>query len=112
MIIQNIGTRWFTDLSFTVSTEDVEKTGGALGDDKNQLSALRKSFCDENIARSACGRWMRSHAGMPVHFSKPCRRDINIGMISTSEIKVSVVVAQDRAAERSGRSIKRFKLGG
>ena len=100
MIIQNIGADGYTDMSFTVSTEDVEKTSLLSDMIRNSVGA-QEVTCDENIAKvSVVGVGMRSHTGIASQLFKAlAEKNINIQMISTSEIKISVVVAQDRAEE-------------
>lgn len=100
MIIQNIGADGYTDMSFTVSTEDVEKTSLLSDMIRNSVGA-QEVTCDENIAKvSVVGVGMRSHTGIASQLFKAlAEKNINIEMISTSEIKISVVVAQDRAEE-------------
>lgn len=100
MIIQNIGEDGYTDLSFTVSTADIEKTS-SLGDlIKAEVGAERISY-DENIAKiSIVGIGMRSHTGVAMKvFRTLADMGININMISTSEIKISVVIAKNRAED-------------
>ncbi|MFC1607594.1 aspartate kinase [Candidatus Latescibacterota bacterium] len=100
MIIQNIGSDGYTDMSFTVSTEDIEKTSSIAELIKTSVGAQEVN-CDENIAKvSVVGVGMRSHSGIAsTLFKALAEKNINIEMISTSEIKISVVVAQDRAED-------------
>ena len=112
MIIQNIGADGFTDLSFTVSTEDMEKTNSLSNLIKDSVGA-QEVTCDENIAKvSVVGVGMRSHTGVAsTLFKTLAEKNINIDMISTSEIKVSVVVSQDRAVEAVKALHDAFDLG-
>jgi len=112
MIIQNIGADGYTDLSFTVSTEDVEKTSHLSEIIKNSVGA-QEVTCDENIAKvSVVGVGMRSHTGIACKLFKAlAEKNINIEMISTSEIKISVVVALDRAEEAVRVLHEAFHLG-
>ena len=100
MIIQNIGADGFTDLSFTVSTEDIEKTYSLSDLIKADVGA-HEVTCNKDIAKvSVVGVGMRSHTGVAMKlFRALADKNINIDMISTSEIKVSVVVSQDRAED-------------
>ena len=95
MIVQNTGADGLTDLTFTVKREDYEKTLELLQPVTGQLGA-RDLSGDNRIAKvSVVGRGMRSHAGVAARFFDClARENINIQMISTSEIKISVVVAQ------------------
>ncbi len=112
MIIQNVGEDGYTSLSFTVSTGDIEKTS-LLGDlIKNESGAERVS-CNENVAKvSIVGVGMRSHTGVASKvFKTLADKMINIEMISTSEIKISVVVARDKAEEAVKALHEAFDLG-
>ena len=112
MIIQNIGADGFTDLSFTVSTEDIEKTS-SLSELIKADAGAQEVICDEDIAKvSVVGVGMRSHAGVAMKLFKVlAEKNINIEMISTSEIKVSVVIAQDRVQEAVKALHEAFGLG-
>ncbi len=112
MIIQNIGADGFTDLSFTVSTEDIEKTS-SLSELIKADAGAQEVTCDEGIAKvSVVGVGMRSHAGVAMKLFKAlAEKNINIEMISTSEIKVSVVISQDRVQEAVKALHKAFELG-
>lgn len=100
MIIQNIGQKGFANLSFTVTTGDIAKTASLADMIKNEVGAESVTF-DENIAKvSVVGIGMRSHTGVAEKvFRTLADREINIEMISTSEIKISIVISKDRADE-------------
>lgn len=100
MIIQNVGADGYTDLSFTVSTEDVSKTSSVAEMIKESVGASEVT-CNENIAKvSVVGVGMRSHTGVAQKvFNTLAYHKINVDMISTSEIKISVVVSGDKAKE-------------
>jgi aspartate kinase len=93
MILQNVSEDGFTDFTFTVAKADFKKalliTKAAAG----EINA-RDVLTDENISKvSVVGLGMRSHAGVATKmFETLAKEGINIQMISTSEIKVSVVV--------------------
>jgi aspartate kinase len=93
MIVQNIGADNTTDFTFTVNKNDYEKALDVLGRVASDLGA-RKVSGDTQIAKiSVVGVGMRSHAGIASRmFEALARESINIRMISTSEIKISVVV--------------------
>lgn len=112
MIIQNVSEDGFTDLSFTISTEDIEKAS-ALGDLIKQESGAERVTYDNQIAKvTVVGVGMRSHTGVAsILFKTLADRNININMISTSEIKISVVVAKDRALEAVQALHEAFDLG-
>ncbi|MDS4068099.1 MAG: aspartate kinase [Candidatus Competibacter sp.] len=93
MIIQNIGHDGTTDFTFTVHRNDYERTLEILREHATQLGA-REVSGDTRIAKlSLVGIGMRSHAGVASKmFQALAKEGINIRMISTSEIKISVVV--------------------
>jgi aspartate kinase len=94
MIIQNIGSdQETTDFTFTVHRNDYTKAMGILRDTAKALAA-REVLGDEKIVKiSLVGVGMRSHAGIASRmFEALAREGINIRMISTSEIKISVVI--------------------
>ena len=95
MIVQNTGADGSTDVTFTVRRADYERAREILGGVQRELGA-RAIDGDERIAKvSAVGVGMRSHAGVATRmFDALAAENINIQMISTSEIKISVVVAE------------------
>lgn len=95
MIIQNTGADGTTDLTFTVHRTDYRKAVAALERVAKTLKA-REVNGDDRIAKiSVVGVGMRSHTGVAsVMFKALADEGINIQMISTSEIKISVVVEE------------------
>ncbi len=93
MIVQNIGSDGTTDFTFTVHRNDYEQAKKILCDTARELGA-KDCTGDDKIAKvSIIGGGMRSHAGVASQmFEALAKENINIRMISTSEIKVSVVV--------------------
>jgi len=93
MIVQNIGSDSSTDFTFTVHKNDYAKARDILCKTGEILGA-KQCTGDENIAKVAIvGAGMRSHAGVASKMFKTLADEgINIRMISTSEIKVAVVV--------------------
>jgi len=93
MIVQNVGEDGTTDFTFTVHRVDYPKGMAILEDVAKELSA-RQVTGDDNIVKiSVIGVGMRSHAGIArTMFATLAKEGINIQMISTSEIKISVVV--------------------
>ena len=100
MIIQNIGREGYANLSFTVSTDDIAKTEAIEDIIKSEVGA-EELTSDKNIAKvSVVGIGMRSHTGVAEKvFRVLAEKKINIEMISTSEIKISVVINRERAEE-------------
>ena len=93
MIIQNVGHDGTTDFSFTVNRSDFAKAQGVLESVKSHIGA-REIVGDNKICKvSAVGVGMRSHPGVASQmFRALAEEGINLQMISTSEIKISVVV--------------------
>ena len=93
MIIQNMGDDGATDFTFTVHRNDYKQAFDILQRSANKLEA-REVRGDAQIAKiSLVGVGMRSHAGIAsTMFKALADEGINIQMISTSEIKISVVV--------------------
>jgi aspartate kinase len=96
MIVQNISEDGHTDLTFTVARSDLDRAVAVLEDCRNTLGfyALKP---DSNVVKiSVIGVGMRSHAGVAKQmFQTLAEKGINIQVISTSEIKVSVLIAAE-----------------
>ncbi|NOQ80315.1 MAG: aspartate kinase [Gammaproteobacteria bacterium] len=93
MIIQNIGADGTTDFTFTVHRNDFEDAKQVLTGVANDLGAREVQGDDKIVKISLVGVGMRSHAGIASKMFKTLAEEgININMISTSEIKISVVV--------------------
>ncbi len=93
MIVQNVGLDKKTDFTFTVHRSDYKRAKSVLDEVCKKLGA-EKAMGDSNIAKvSIVGVGMRSHAGVATKmFEVLSDEGINIQMISTSEIKISVVI--------------------
>ncbi len=93
MIIQNVGVDGLTDFSFTVHRGDFHKAMEILQQVQSHICA-REVLGDDKIAKvSVVGVGMRSHVGIAsTAFRALAEEGINIQMISTSEIKISVVI--------------------
>jgi len=93
MIIQNVGHDGSTDFSFTVPRGEYARTTAILDQVKGHIGA-RELIGDNKIAKvSVVGVGMRSHVGIASKmFRTLAEEGINIQMISTSEIKISVVI--------------------
>ena len=111
MIIQNTGHDATTDFTFTVHRNDYKTARSILQNTAESLGA-REVIGDEHIAKiSVVGVGMRSHAGIAsTMFESLAKESINISMISTSEIKISVVI-DEKYLELGVRSLhKTFNL--
>jgi aspartate kinase len=95
MIVQNVAADNCTDFTFTVRREDYDAATSILSDVAQDVGA-REVSGDNKIAKlSLVGVGMRSHAGVASKMFKVLfDESINIQMISTSEIKISVVIAE------------------
>ncbi|RLB19280.1 MAG: aspartate kinase [Deltaproteobacteria bacterium] len=95
MIVQNTSEDGKTDLTFTVPKSEFRKTLSMVTQQAEEIQA-EKVLGDENITKiSIVGVGMRSHAGVAQKmFEVLARENINIMMISTSEIKISCVIDQ------------------
>ncbi|MCK6410548.1 aspartate kinase [Thauera sp.] len=111
MIIQNVGHDGSTDFSFTVGRGDLAKTVKVLEGVQAHISA-RAIETDSNTCKvSIVGVGMRSHPGVASQmFRTLAEEGINIQMISTSEIKISVAI-EDKYLELAVRALhKAFGL--
>ena len=112
VIVQNVSHDGMTDLSFTVSRGDLPKAMKILKDQVKPHIKCKEVTGDDRMAKvSIVGMGMRSHAGIAAQmFRTLAEEGINIQMISTSEIKISVVV-DEKYAELAVRVLhKAFEL--
>jgi aspartate kinase len=112
MIVQNQSVDGTTDFSFTVNRNDFQKVIQLMEKDIVPAVGARQMIPDENVAKvSIVGIGMRSHAGIAsLMFKTLADENINIQMISTSEIKTSVLI-QDKYMELAVRALhKAFDL--
>jgi aspartate kinase len=97
MIVQNVSVdEGRTDLTFTVTRADLPRALAALESKKEEIG-YRRLISDANVVKvSVIGVGMRSHAGVAQSMFKAlAEKGINIQVISTSEIKVSVLIAEE-----------------
>jgi len=95
MIVQNVGADGSTDFTFTVHRADFKKAMETLKQVAKSMGAREVGGDDTIVKISIVGVGMRSHAGIAsTMFKALAAEGINIQMISTSEIKVSVVVEE------------------
>jgi aspartate kinase len=95
MIIQNISRTRSTDISFTIEQKDLEKTRDVIKKVVKKIGAKGARY-DKGIAKvSVVGIGMRSHSGVAAKmFTSLASANVNIEMISTSEIKISCVIGR------------------
>ena len=98
MIVQNVSKTGITDISFTVAKDDVGRAEEALKPVLDELGDGVSIEAQDGIAKlSMVGIGMRSHSGVAAEMFKALSEaGVNIEMISTSEIKVTVTVAEDQ----------------
>ncbi len=96
MIVQNVSASGTTDMTFTVGRADLARTQQILAENQATIGAA-EVLTDPNVTKiSVVGVGMRSHAGVAnTMFATLAAKGINIQVISTSEIKVSVLIAAD-----------------
>jgi aspartate kinase len=94
MIVQNIGASSHTDFSFTVHRNEYQRALDVLAEERRKGLEAREVIGDNKICKvSVIGIGMRSHVGIASKMFKALADEgINIQMISTSEIKISVVI--------------------
>jgi aspartate kinase len=112
VIVQNVGHDGMTDMTFTVHRNDYARAMKILRDQVQPHLKFREVSGDERIAKvSIVGMGMRSHAGIAAQmFRTLAEEGINIQMISTSEIKITVVI-EEKYTELAVRVLhKAFEL--
>jgi aspartate kinase len=112
VIVQNVGHDGMTDMTFTVHRNDYAKAVKLLKEQVKPHIKCREVSGDEKIAKvSIVGMGMRSHAGIAAQmFRTLAEEGINIQMISTSEIKITVVI-EEKYTELAVRVLhKAFEL--
>lgn len=113
MIVQNVSAEGTTDISFTTHADEVPKITSFLGPVVTEIGA-RGFTAQGGIAKlSVVGIGMRSHTGVAARmFEMLAKAGINIQMISTSEIKISVIVDENRVEEGANIVHAGFNLEG
>ncbi len=97
VIIQNASEKGFTDLTFTVPREDYHRCYSILENVVKELGAQDVKGDDKIAKLSLVGVGMRSHTGVAnTMFKILADNEINIQMISTSEIKISVIIEEEK----------------
>ena len=105
MIVQNVGHANTTDFTFTVHRNDFAKTMAIVQNTAAAIGAREVSGDDKIAKVSIVGVGMRSHVGIARQmFETLAKENINLQMISTSEIKISVVV-EDKYMELAVRAL-------
>jgi len=112
MIVQNVSTEGYTDMTFTVPRTDFKKALRITEEVAKELSAKGVTSNNHIAMVSLVGVGMKTHSGIASRmFSALAREGINIIMISTSEIKVSCVI-DEKYTELAVRTLHdAFNLG-
>ena len=97
MVVQDVGTGGRAEVSFTVPQDDLAETLTAAEDAIDELDA-GEVLHGTNVSKvSVVGEGMRIHTGVAaLMFQSLCDGGVNIGMVTTSEIKISVLVDRDQ----------------
>ena len=114
MIVQNVSRTGIADISFTLTKAELGKAREALEPLIAQFGGGAKLEAEDGIAKlSVVGIGMRSHSGVASQmFQALAEAGINIQMISTSEIKTAVIIAEDRIDQAANVVHQAFGLAG
>jgi aspartate kinase len=111
MIVQNVAAGGATDISFTLNQADLPKAEGALGPVVKAIGAAGMEARGGIAKLSVVGIGMRSHSGVAAKlFECLGSAGINIQMISTSEIKIAVIIDEALVGEAASRAHAGFGL--
>jgi len=111
MIIQNQGHDGTTDFTFTISRADIAQAKQILQATADKLGARETDFDDSIVKLSLVGIGMKSHSGIAsTMFKVLADNNINIQMIGTTEIKISVVINEERLDTAVQELHKTFEL--
>ena len=111
VIVQNVSVDGKTDFTFTVSTEDQDAIKGIIEDIRQKIE-FKDLIIDSEIAKvSLVGVGMRSQSGVASKtFKALSENDVNIQIISTSEIKITMVIKEDELDKAVQVLHKEFEL--
>jgi len=105
VIVQNVSEKGHTDISFTVPSNEAAKAAKVLQPIAKDISARDVTFTEGIAKLSVVGIGMRSHPGVAAKmFETLADNSVNIDMISTSEIKISVIIKL-ADAEKAARAV-------
>ena len=111
MIVQNVGEDGLANFTFTVPRNDYKVAMQSLEESSKKLRAKKVKGNNEIVKISMVGVGMRTHAGIASKmFSVLAENNINISMISTSEIKISIVTNEDNLETAVNVLHKEFNL--
>jgi len=111
MIVQNVGHQGVANLTFTVPKGDTRKAVKALGPVLAEIGGGQVAVHEKIAKLSVVGVGMKTHSGVAATlFQALAEAGINIEMISTSEIKISVIIDLERSDEAARVAHAAFKL--
>jgi aspartate kinase len=111
VIVQNVSASGSTDISFTMNRDELEKIGDLLDRVAAEIGAGKVSKQDGIAKLSVVGIGMRTHSGVAAKlFDALAKGGINIQMISTSEIKIAVILEEAKIAEAAKLAHTAFGL--
>lgn len=112
IILQSVGREGTKDISFTVASDDLKDTIQILEKNKERLT-IQEVTCNEEVAKlSVVGAGMMSNPGVAARmFEALYNSRINIHMISTSEIRITVLVAEKDIDEAMNAVHEGFAMG-
>ncbi len=111
VIVQNVSASGTTDISFTMNRDELEKIGDLLDRVAKEIGAGNVSKQDGIAKLSVVGIGMRTHSGVAAKlFEALAKGGINIQMISTSEIKIAVILDEAKIAEAAKLAHTAFGL--
>jgi aspartate kinase len=112
MIVQNVSLEGTTDLTFTINKDDLPASRKVIEAQVAKIGAKNHTARDGISKLSVVGIGMRSHTGVAATlFGALAEAGINIQMISTSEIKISVIINESEGARATQVVHDAFKLG-
>lgn len=112
MIVQNVSHEGATDISFTVHKDDLAKAQAALAEVLKEVGNPPVRALGGIAKLSVVGVGMRSHSGVAAKlFTALAEGGVNIEMISTSEIKISVIIQEDQIQKACQLAHDAFGLG-
>lgn len=111
VIVQNVSIAGSTDISFTMNRDELEKIGHTLDGILKEIGAGALVKQDGIAKLSVVGIGMRSHSGVAARlFEALGKGGVNIQMISTSEIKIAVIIEEAKIVEAANLAHEAFGL--
>ena len=112
VIVQNVSVSGTTDISFTMNNDELQKMGGLIDSVAKEIGAGAVTKKSGIAKLSVVGIGMRSHSGVAAKlFECLGNGGVNIQMISTSEIKIAVIIDEDKIETAANLAHEAFGLG-